>query len=60
MGIVANLMQGNQLVGKGVGIILVDILFLEADRVVEIRPLGHGMMAQRIEMRWHRVYGCES
>ena len=46
MGIIAYLMQRNQLVRKRIGRVLVNILVLEADRIVEIWTLGHWMMTE--------------
>lgn len=55
MRIVADLMQRDQLIGKGIGIILVDVLVGEANGIVEIGTLRHRMVAQRVQMRRHRV-----
>lgn len=44
VGVISNLMQGDELVGEGSPGVLVYIFILEADGVVEIGPLGQLMM----------------
>lgn len=55
VGIVPDLVQRDQLVGERVGVVLVHVLVREADGIVEIGPLGHRMVAQRVQVRRHRV-----
>jgi len=59
VGVVADLVQRDQLVGERVRVVLVHVLVREADGIVEIGPLGHRVVAQRVQVRWHRVYRRE-
>lgn len=60
MGIVSDLVQRYQLVGKRIGGVLLRLmLVLEANGVVQIGSLRHRMMAQRVEVWRHRVDGSE-
>lgn len=57
MSVVPDLMQGYQLVGEGVRLLLA---LLEMQRVVEIRPRGQrAVVRQPVEVRSHRVDGSK-
>jgi len=59
VGVVPDLMQRDQLVGERVCVVLVHVLVGEADGIVEIGSLGHRVVAQRVQVRRHRVYRRE-
>lgn len=55
--VVPDLMQRDQLVGEGVGLLLA---LLEVQGIVEIRPRGErAMVRQSVEVRSHRVDGSK-
>lgn len=58
MGVVANLMQRDQLIWKRTGV-LIDILVRETDGIVQIGSLSHWMVTERIQMGRHRIDWCK-
>lgn len=64
MRVIPNLMQRNQLIRKAVRRLrfrkVQTVLLLEAERVVDVRPVGRQLMMVEIQMAGHRVDGSES
>lgn len=61
--IVADLMQADELVGESIARLRLgqveSVLLLEAERVVDVRPIGRQLMVEVVKVSRHRVDRCE-
>lgn len=63
MRVVPDLVEADQLVGEAVARLRLGqvetVLLLEAERVVDVRPVRRQLMVQMVQVAGHRVDGCE-